>query len=575
MFSDKRLIYIVLIVAAISGIFIIYGAREVQAEHVYIRSCISEQAEFIGPRETDAGTDFTVWLMGRGSDDETFGNIYGNVLQLCGDLGFSVAEVVDKQPDIDMMGAQDLVIFCDDDVSRYTEPAWLKDFIAGGGRVILAAGLAHGNQDSSLWPVLGITEKSGRQPYNDLTFEMPLLPVQPDRAIYGSESISTRIEVDGDACVYIRDTDDEIPILYTYAYGRGGVCVINGTFLADSRSVGLLTGAVCALYEDFVYPVLGVKTVFLDNFPMNTFINDQECMRMYGCSVNSFVKDVVWSCFQGISLRTDTPYTLSIPAAAPSDEDFPAISDNLFAAMGRSGLQFGGELAYYADCTDKESLALNNELIDRFNKTFVNYTIQSLTLAGGDLSAEMQEIPGADIHFVRGNLDNRDMRFAWNENYTVFPAATEGCAIEDGNLFSIVSVLGAYGMVSHVFDINQMIAGTEDGNENKKIAAWDVYKDEVGLFESFVLDGAPWLEGRTLSQTGSDVKSYQTLDYSWSRNGSRVELDCSGMKKGQTFFFHTKDRISKAEGLTFQEAGNGYYLLRVEQSHGVITLKEG
>lgn len=57
----------------------------------------------------------------------------------------------------------------------------------------------------------------------------------------------------------------------------------------------------------------------------------------------------------------------------------------------------------------------------------------------------------------------------------MFPAATEGNTIEDGNLFYIVSVLGAYGMVSHVFDINQMIAG--DGDD----AAWDAYRDHIGL----------------------------------------------------------------------------------------------
>lgn len=47
MFSVKRLVYIILIVAAISGVFIIYGVKEVQSQYVRTSSVISEPAEFI------------------------------------------------------------------------------------------------------------------------------------------------------------------------------------------------------------------------------------------------------------------------------------------------------------------------------------------------------------------------------------------------------------------------------------------------------------------------------------------------------------------------------------------------
>ena len=34
--------------------------------------------------------------------------------------------------------------------------------------------------------------------------------------------------------------------------------------------------------------------------------------------------------------------------------------------------------------------------------------------------------------------------------------------MEDGNLFAVYSVLASYGMLSHVFDINEMIAKDEE-----------------------------------------------------------------------------------------------------------------
>ena len=141
--------------------------------------------------------------------------------------------------------------------------------------------------------------------------------------------------------------------------------------------------------------------------------------------------------------------------------------------------------------------------------------------------------------------------------------------MEDGNLFAVCSVLGAYGLVSHVFDVGMLIGS------DKNTAAWDLDKRQIGLFESEVLARVPWLEGRTLAQTGGDVRSYQNMDYGWTMSGSRIELDCSGAVKGQAFFYHTDSRIADAEGLTYQEVGNEYYLLRIQENHGIITLEEG
>lgn len=80
-------------------------------------------------------------------------------------------------------------------------------------------------------------------------------------------------------------------------------------------------------------------------------------------------------------------------------------------------------------------------------------------------------------------------------------------------------------MVSHVFDAGMLISKDSD------IASWDSDKRQIGIFESEVLACVPWLEGRTLSQTEGDVRSYQ-------------------------------------------DVGNGYYLLRIQENYAIITLEE-
>lgn len=556
MLSFKRFLYIILIVAALGGVFLVYSLLGGSPA-----SAPAPEREFMEAGPVDEGQKPRVWILGD-PEDGRCGGIYGNVRQFCRDIRLTAAG--EGRLDMDKVKPQDLLIFCDASVSRYADPEELEGFLAGGGRAILAAGLEGG--EPSLWQALGIRDMSPGGDAQGLVFEKALLPLQPEKACYDGDNGSARLELGGGASVYIRD-EGGTPILYTYDWRKGSVCLINGSFLSDARCMGLLAGAMGALLPDFLYPVLGVKAVFLDHFPMTAPGSDELCRKAYGYTADGFIQDVVWPAFQGMSVRTGTPYTASVLAAAPSGESFGNVSDGLFASVGRSVLRFGGELAYGAACPQDGEAVFNQDLFRQFSQTFPDYSVQGLVMETG-FSPEMLDMPGADIRFVRGALESHDMRFSWEDGRAVFPAATHGNTMEDGSLFAISSVLGAYGMVSHAFDLGALVSG-EDG------AAWDSDSRQVGLFESEILDSTPWLEGRTLSQTGGDVKSYLELEYGWTKNGSRIELHCSGAAKGQAFFYHTDGRIAGAQGLGYQDVGNGYYLLRMQESHGVITLEEG
>ena len=566
MVSFKRFLYIIFIIVGLGGIFLIYSIHESRPDSAHSLTAPDLEREFMPARQVDVGDTPRVWLLGD-PEDARCGAVYENVRQLCQDLQLPV--VGEGRLDAEKAEQGDLVIFCDDRVSRWADPDELEGFIAGGGRVILAAGLAEGQEDPLLWPAFGIRELSPGDDFHYLLFEKPLLPLQPEKAWYDGGSGSARMKLSEGAEVYIRAVGDEdIPLLYTYGWKAGSVCVINGTFLADVRCAGLLTGAMTALLPDFLYPVLGVKAVFLDNFPMITPEDEELCRRVYGYSAEGFVRDVMWPAFQGTSLRSETPYTSSILVAASSEEDFASGNDAVLTSICQSALKFGGELAYAVNCREDGKLVLNRDFIDRFSGLFTGYTVRGLALETDNFSPEMLEIPGAEIKVVRGMLDSRDTRLSWEKGRTVFPAVTAGNTMDDGNLFAIYSVLGAYGMVSHIFDVRSLITSEDDP------AAWDKNKLQVGYFESEILSRAYWLEGRTLSQTEDDVRSYQEMNYGWTRRGSQLELDCGGAVKGQAFFFHTGSRIVEASGLTYLDLGEGYYLLHVQEDHGTLTLEE-
>ncbi len=562
MLSWKRLLYVILIVLGVSTVFMIYNINEERAKNIRIQNSPYEERAFTDTRQIDGQNRPSVRIYGD-SGKELYGDIYRNVKHMFERLHFQVIEEDWFAPE--QARAEELVVFCDASVGIYTNLQALGEFVARGGRVILAAGLPEGNEDSYLWPLLKIREKSVRENYNQMLFERPLWPVQMEEVAYDGYNMSTWLQVDQDAAVYIHDAGKNVPLLYTTDYQDGKLCLINGTFLSDVRCMGLLTGAAGAVSRDFLYPVLGVKMVFLDDFPMITFVDDKMCMQLYGCSTESFVRDIVWPNFQGISLRTNTPYTSGILTVASKEESFPAINDSLFTAIGKSALQYGGELVYIEKCLEADQICFNTDFITEFAKVFQNYQIHSMALQTEHFTEKMLDIPGARIQMVRGQLGWEGIEFACMEDYTVFPAATGGNGMEDGNLFAISSVLAAYGMVSHVFDVNALIA------KNNDTASWDQDKGQLGVFETELLSQVGWLDAKTISQTRDDVRSYLNLDYGWQRDGARIVLDCSGIVKGQAFLYKTDGRIVEAEGLTYEEAGNGYYLLRVEENHAVIV----
>lgn len=146
MVSFKRFLYIILIIVGLGGIFLIYNVHESRPASAHSLTAPDLEREFMPARRVDGGDTPRVWLLGD-PEDARCGAIYENVRQICRDLQLTVAG--EGRLDAEKAEQGDLVIFCDDRVSRWADPDELEDLIAGGGRAILAAGLAEGQEDPS------------------------------------------------------------------------------------------------------------------------------------------------------------------------------------------------------------------------------------------------------------------------------------------------------------------------------------------------------------------------------------------------------------------------------------------
>lgn len=567
MLSIRRLERILVIVLGICSIFLLYNINEKKNDMVWISNPEIEEAEFLeGEVQMDPG-GVHFYIAGNPTK-ELYRDIYRNVCQLMEDLGVSWSKV-QKLGEEELGDERAVLIFCDDVLGSYVDLQELTVFIEKGGKAVLAAGVAEADQDAYLHPVLGIVEKTIKENYNEYLLVPNFFPLQDVSMRYDGYNASLWMDVRGDAKVYMQDKEKKVPMVYSYPYGEGKTLVINATFLSDSRCMGVLAAALGEILETFVYPMVGTESIFLDNFPMVTYINDAACMKFYGRSTESFVRDVVWPVFQGIALRSDIRYTSAVLSVSGKEEAFPAISESLFRTLGRSALQYGGELVYEADMLQKEEGYRNDPFMQQFEAVFPNYQIHSLAMA------DVQEIPQSietlnkEIHWVRGRLSAMDCgeRMAVETDYVVYPEATRGIDLEDGNMFAIASVLASHGMVSHTFDVNQLMVMEEGA------AKWDMDKKKLAAYEQKVWKQTGYLQKVTLSETGDAVKSYLGLEYGWKKQGNLLQITADGIRKGQPFWVRTKQRIEKAIGADVIQVSEGYYCVYLQETKASLFLE--
>ena len=312
MLSVRRLFYVILMVLGICGMFLLSNINEkdtaLLSEKQVVKQGVEKEKKNLRGENIDQSEEVQFYILGD-ENKELYGDIYRNVCGLMNDLKVSWKKRA-CIGDEELCDHKAVFIFCDDTLHSYVDLRRLADFIEAGGKVILAAGLAEGYEDSYLQPVLGIVEKTIKESYPKLRFQKGFFPVQEEEMTYDGYHASTWLTVRKEANVHVGDVDGKVPIVYSYAYGNGETLIINSTILQDQRMMGFLTAGIGCLLETFVYPVVGVECITLEHYPVVTNIDDKVCMKLYGRNAEAFLRDVVSPVLQGMAVRQQLPYII-------------------------------------------------------------------------------------------------------------------------------------------------------------------------------------------------------------------------------------------------------------------------
>lgn len=262
----------------------------------------------------------------------------------------------------------DMVIIAFDNWDRtlYNQETVLMDYVKNGGKIFW--GIMPDTADNlilSIYRHLGIVELGTYEEDSGIYFDDELIPsakgMKFDSEGFRDTTMSVHLETN--ARVYLSSVQNNNPLMWTFDYGSGVNIVFNGTSITGDYFTGLLAGCILSGFEEYIYPIINAKCIFIDDFPSKQYETDSKVIKEeYNRSAKEFYRDIWWPSMQSIAEKYDYLYT-GMFVLTYDDEVLPdkfyCEKDTMEQYYGNSLLKTGSEIGVHG------------------------YNHQSLTLEGG------------------------------------------------------------------------------------------------------------------------------------------------------------------------------------------------
>lgn len=228
----------------------------------------------------------------------------------------------------------------------------LSQYAENGGSVYLTGEM------SSHWlfrQAGGIAESSAIQADYGIRFHNNAL-IGADDFVCASEAYTSYLlpcSITGDAKIFAATYNGK-PLLWERNYGKGKYVVFNSADALRKDWRGVFVIGLSRLYDDFSYPIIGAKLVFIDDFlapvPSGKLNNIYNEFRM---STEDFYRNIWWPDMLSISASHDIKYTGLVVQSFNDRVKAPFIADSGDGARknlvtyGRELLKSGGELGIH------------------------------------------------------------------------------------------------------------------------------------------------------------------------------------------------------------------------------------
>lgn len=482
----------------------------------------------------------------------------------------------------------------------------IVEYVSQGGYVFFGIRPDVDDAFYRIYRKLGINDMRDAVEIHGLKLKSNLLLQSKDMEI-NEEFIfnsSTVVELDTARCNIYAVTSNDIPLLWDVPLNKGKFMMFNGTVLRERINRGLLAGAISLLQPDFIYPVMNMKIMFIDDFPapFPAGVNEQ-LFQYYQKDISSFYRDIWWPEMVQAAARYDLKYTSVIietynDRVAPPFEDRQGTEKNNLITYGRDLLKSGGELGYHG--YNHQSLVTDQAIVDELEYNawpdipnmvgslrelstfmkgvFPDYEIRSYVPPSNILSEEgrraiAEALPDVKIISAVYHEDVSGKALVQefmkrDDGFIELPRLTSGYENSQNNRYSIANGLTSIGVFSHFIHPDDIL-----DSERSSGKAWPDLSQEYAKMLGDVHNHYPWLRSMTASEAGEELEKYLSTKVYLEKKGNRILGYMNDFTSDMYFILRTSKKIAETTNCKITSIDEGVYLIRADNPKFEIELE--
>jgi len=359
--------------------------------------------------------------------------------------------------------------------------------------------------------------------------------------------------------------EDATDIIWRNIYGDSRIFVVNGRLFETMEHFGLLNAIFAKLQEDYLYPIINAKMVFIENAPFLSNENDQEMQQRYARTAGRFFEEIAVPGIVSLSL------SLGLQPQFYGTQYFQDSS----GGIDSSGVSFlyreldkiGGNIQVSAYDNRVDRMVRSIKVFESVSEQ----NVTSLLLQGEDENTQKQVLSALDyaghISSIVREWGTQPELCVDEAGYVHIPIFTKGYEMPDSLLFPFDTAASALGFISHGIDMQQIIY--PEGTEND----WaEVYKDfSAGFYTA--CQKYNYLQGVGGTELESRVRQYLDLKPYIVYEEEKIYVEAGGLQKKAYFILQTGKHVKGMSSGKYEKLEDGTYLITITNQKTDIYLE--